>query len=130
MPLYIHNSAYFETLKNHIKIKNGNVTLYIQGLKTVAPFSHIRIDDQDVKVRHPKAKGPDAQTAKKLAKEMAEKEKLKTSQNQSTTQQEPKQTNATQTAVQAKAQIPKPAPTQSSSSLPPMKKKKERIRIK
>lgn len=129
MPFYIKDSAYFETLKNHRKIKNGNLTFFIHGIKTIAPFSHLRIEDQDVKVRHPKAKGPDAQTAKKLLKIMEEEEKIQASKTQNLTQPHSQQ-NSNQSQNSKPSQPPLPTEKKEKSKSKTKKKDKEKEKEK
>ena len=49
-PAYLSNSATFETYNNNKKIKNGNVSFFVEGLFCGTPCNYFKIKDEDVEI--------------------------------------------------------------------------------
>jgi hypothetical protein len=50
---YLKDSATFETYANDRKVRNGNLTFYVDGLVVGTPWHHLRVDGFDLRMDNP-----------------------------------------------------------------------------
>ena len=56
--VYIANSAMFETLSECRRLRNGNLTFFVKGIKTGTPFRYLSIKDYDILLENPGSPNP------------------------------------------------------------------------
>jgi len=56
--VYVINSATFETLSECRRLRNGNLTFFVKGIKTGTPFRYLSIRDYDILLENPGSPNP------------------------------------------------------------------------